>query len=275
MRYEAQFLPQLPKESKIILPISMTRFGEDKEKRQQYNKEIDAVLRLTAESLEAGKATSVEVLSTAGLQELNWGKEKAEEVENYFWNTHQKILGKQTKFYTWPEFINTLGKEKFEANYQLIKEASTEGTEWHNLMLMTYKSTRVNSSVEKSLEYQRKEYAATLSMRDRYTHIAYMGNVSLSWSYLYRAYKELPIFTRVIIEKIPRKLKINTTEANGIIDMLSKNIAEVLTNQYISMVEKERLADIMISLAQAYVPRKNIGVDDEAVMGNISKKFTS
>jgi len=255
--YEARLVPDLSKESKAILPISMARYDGDKNKRKQYDKEIDALLRFTAEGLDAGRIACVEVLSTAGLQELNWDKEKAKEIEDYFMSVHHKMLEKQTEVHTWDGFIQSIGKEKFEGNYHSIKATSAEGTIWHSLMLRTHKAVKINSDIEKSLEYQRREYAAILSMRGAYTNVAYMGNISLARSHLYQEYADLPTLTRIIIEETKKKVETDAVEAKIMVDMISRNIEEILTNENFPKKEKRRLADMGTSLFQAYVPKND------------------
>jgi hypothetical protein len=255
--YQARIKPVLSRESKVILPISMTRYDGDKEKREQYDKDIDALLRFTAEGLETGRIGRVEVLSTAGLQELNWNKEKAKEIEDYFMSAHHKMLEKQNEVHTWDGFISKVGKEKFESNYQLIKTASIEGSVWHGMMLKTHKAIKINSDIEKSLECQRRKYAAILSMKGMYTNVVCMGNMSLAWSYLYQEYQDLPVFNRVILEKIKKKVGISTVEADAIVSMISRNIEDVLTNENFPKKVKRKLAERGTSLFQAYVPRSD------------------
>lgn len=259
--YRVRLIPQLEKDAKIILPISMTRYVGDKKKRQQYDKEINALLRFTAESLKQERVGAVEVLSTTGLQEINWGKERADEIENYFMGTHQSLLARQTRVHTWEGFVDLLGRKNFEDNYQLIKAASTEGTIWHNQMLRTYRSVKVVSDIEKSLEYQRREYAVILSARERYTHMAYMGRTSLAWSYLYRAYKNVPIFARVSIEKISANSEADFTEPDNSIETLWDNtisaineVAKILNDVNVPASKKDKFIDNITSLLQTHAP---------------------
>ncbi|MDA0698058.1 MAG: hypothetical protein O2793_16880 [Proteobacteria bacterium] len=255
--YVSRFIPTLTKDSKVIIPISMTRYDGDSVKRKNYDQEISSLLTYTANRLEKGELGSVDIISTSGLQKINWNNDKANEIEKHFMETHKEMLKKQTKVYTWDGLIEKLGTTAYANNYDLIKLASEATSSWYNLMLRTSESTNVNSSFEKSLEYQRREYAAILSMKSIYSHIAYMGKISPAWSYLYQQYNELPIFTRIAIDKIKNKSEITATDANACINMIFNNIEGILVNENFSMKDKKRLADMVSSLFRTYMPREN------------------
>jgi len=44
LSYVARFIPILPKASKVIIPISMTRYDGDSIKRKHYDQEISSLL---------------------------------------------------------------------------------------------------------------------------------------------------------------------------------------------------------------------------------------
>jgi len=257
LSYVARFIPILPKASKVIIPISMTRYDGDSIKRKHYDQEISSLLIYAANCLEKGELKSVDIISTSGLQKINWGNDKADEVEEHFMKTHKEMLSKQTKVYTWDGLIEKLGITAYSNNYELIKSASGITSTWHELMLKTREMTNVNSSLEKSLEYQRREYAAILSMKSIYSHIAYMGKPSPAWSYLYQQYDELPIFTRIAIDKKKNKSEITATDANACMNIIFNNIEGILVNENFSIKDKKRLADMVSSLFRTYIPREN------------------
>lgn len=259
-RYTTRLIPQLGDSARVVLPISLNRFDGDKIKREQYDAEIDTLLRFTDSQLKTGNITSVDVVSTGELQQLNWGVEKAREIEEYFLTTHHKMLSKQTSIHTWSNFIKQLGEQKYEENYKLIKSASSPGSNWHDLMLKTQEATKVTTDIETSLEYQRREYALILSTQNLYTNIAYMGNISLAWSYLYKLYDGLPVFTRITIDKTEKKANISTADANTTVNLVLSNVEQVLTNQNFPTKEKIKLANMVTSLVQAYAPN-NESVD--------------
>lgn len=263
--YVARFVPVLPKEAKVIIPISMTRYDGDLSKRRHYDQEISALLSYTASCLKKGDLNSVEVISTAGLQRINWGSEKTQEIEAHFLTTHQAMLSQQTHVHTWDGFTDKLGAELYATNYELIKAASAEGSLWYSLMLKTSDSVRINSDIEKSLEYQRREYASILSMKSIYSHIAYLGKTSPAWSHLYQEHEGLPLFTRAIVEKIKNKAEISTADANACVNMAFNSIEGILVNENFPKKDKVKLADMVTSLFRAYIPKEPSARDETSL----------
>ena len=254
--YTARFIPTLTESAKVIIPISMTRYDGDSVKKKHYDQEITSLLTYTANSLDRNALARVDIISTSGLQKINWDSEKADQIEEHFMSTHKVMLSKQSNVYTWDDLITKLGDLKYSNNYELVKSASETKSTWHELMLKTGKSIDVNSSIEKSLEYQRREYAAILSMSSIYSHIAYMGKPSPAWSYLYQKYDGLPLFTRIVIDKIKNKSRITATDVNACTNMIFNNIEGILVNENFSIQDKNRLADMVLNLFRTYLPKE-------------------
>jgi len=84
-----------------------------------------------------------------------------------------------------------------------------------------------------------------------------MGKPSPAWSYLYQQYDELPIFTRIAIDKKKNKSEITATDANACMNIIFNNIEGILVNENFSIKDKKRLADMVSSLFRTYIPREN------------------
>ena len=255
--YRVKIRPELTKDSRVIMPISMARYDGNPGQMAQYDKEIDILLKYTAESIAAGNMRSVEIISAAGLQKINWGDEKSKSIEEHFFKTHAKLLGRQTKVYTWESLIETLGKDVFNRYYQDIVKRSSPGTEWYKLMLKPLRNSKLNLDKDSSLEYQRLEYAAMRSMQKKYTNILYMGNISLAWAYLYKVYEEenLPIFTRAVVEKVQPKVNISHAEAVNLVRSITLSVEEVILNERFPLKQKMKLVDDLMGLIYAHSPQ--------------------
>lgn len=256
---EVAFVPKLSPSSRVIVPISMSRFDGVEEKKKRYNEEIDALLSHTADLLERKKIESVEVVSAAGLQEITWGKEKAQEIEMYFFKTHASMLKKQTAFYTFNQLVEKLNQQKFEKNLSSIEEFSSAGTIWYRFMQKAFESVRVGGTLEGSLRYQRAEYAAVLAMSDVYTHILYMGNLSMAWSYLYEQYpeKNIPKFTRVVVTKTDNAERpLSASEIKSKVEHVVREVENILTDERISEKEKGSLMHSVTTFFYAYGPKR-------------------
>jgi hypothetical protein len=163
------------------------------------------------------------------------------------------LLKKQTNFYTWESFIERLGKENLEKNLEIIKNSSPPKTELYKLMIKGFNTIRIKSSLEESLQYQRLEYAAILSMAGHFSHILYPGDISFAWSYLYSLFsdKKLPIFTRAVIEKKDMQSIVSSTEANYLVKTVTKSAEEILTNENFPPKERRELRDRLFKLVLA------------------------
>jgi hypothetical protein len=257
---KAKFVPELPQKSRSIIAISMARYEGEISQREQYDREIVALLEHSAHALERGHIASVDVVSAAGLPNT-WGKEKSKEIEDHFFTTHRNLLEKQTGFYTFSQLIQKLGPEKFSKCMDSVEASSGHGSEWFKNMEKTYESTRVRSGLDHSLLYQRTEYAAILAMSGVYSNIIYMGNLSLGWAYLYKQYEneDLPIFTRAAVEKIFKKSQISTAEAEYKVESILREVENILTNEQFPIKQKSKLINSGTSFFYAYSPRIPMG----------------
>ncbi len=249
-----RFMPVLNKDSRIIIPISMTRYDSTPDKIKKYDERIAEILTYTAEKLDSGDIASVEVVSSAGLQEINWGKEKSYEIDKHFFKTHKEILSMQSAFYTWHEFIDKIGENKVEKNYELIKSESLPTSRWHYLMVKSQKTISLDATLEHSLEYQRKEYGLILSLAGLYTNIAYYGFISPAWAYLYKvhALENLPTFTQITLEKFNNYKYIKKGKSESTVDIVIGSVHEALASSELSANEKEKLYESIESLMYTY-----------------------
>lgn len=259
VRYSPVFVPKLLRDSKLIIPISMGRYSLGEKKKIEYDEMLSSLFIYTENLLREGAVKSVDILSTAGLQRINWNDAQVEEVEAHFFQRHERLLSSQSNFYRWDEWINKQGKVRFEKCYQEITKKSAKGTEWYNLMVKTHENTKMSVDLERSLEYQRREYAAIVLM-DNYTHLAYAGYISLAWSYLYHVMHDditLPVFTRVNFEKKskPESL-ISIADASHTTKIILNMIEQTLTSPSFPNEEKIKLTDTSMSLFYAYTPKR-------------------
>lgn len=123
-------------------------------------------------------------------------------------------------------------------------------------MVKTHHSVKMSSDLEKSVEYQRREYAAIILM-SQYSHLVYVGQISLAWAYMYHIFDklELPLFTRVVFEDYARNdsvIGIGRADAGQTVKLILSNIEQTLTNQNFPNKEKEKLVNAGLSLFYAY-----------------------
>jgi len=207
--------------------------------------------------LETGEITKVDILSTAGLQRINWDSELAEKVESHFLKEHEVLLGKQSNCYKWEEWINKQGDDMFEKHYCDIKQRSAKGTKWYDLMIKTHENVGMSSDLDKSLEYQRREYAAIRLMED-YDQLIYTSHISLAWSYLYHVFNDakLPIFTRANFDKQQtERCAISAADASHTTRIIVSMIEQTLTNLNFPKKEKGKIINMSTSLFYAYEPK--------------------
>lgn len=267
-KYWVNFSPDLEEGCKIVIPVSMGRYNLSDKKRKEYDDLINILLKHTAHLLRLGFLSRVDVLSTADLQRINWDDRLTDEIEQHFFDTHKDLLAQQSKKYKWREWIEEKGRDTFEENYKLITKKSMEGTEWHDLMVNTHHSVSISSSLEKSLEYQRREYAAVMLMK-AYDRLIYSGPISLAWSYMYHQFAEgeLPIFTKAIFDNYYKdKSVISVADAGHSIRILLANIEQTLTSPNFPKAEKEKLISGGMSLFYAYKPRLRKKQDQKPVL---------
>lgn len=250
------FVPNLIDNARLIIPISYARYDGNIEKRMAYDRDISTLLSYTAHLLSEKKIESVDVLATGGLQAINWGIEKTHEIESHFLTTHQLLLSLQTKVYTWDDWIEEKGVEIFQKSYMRVVSDSSCSTEWYNLMVKTHEKSSTSNDLLKSLEYQRKEYAAILLMTN-YTNLAYLGHISQAWSFLYHKYHNegAPIFTRVASNVGTLKEKIKKSDASHTVRMMLSNLEDTLASENFPNSEKEILIENAISLFYTYRPK--------------------
>ncbi len=251
-----RFDPNFPKDSKIIMPISFSRYllnGEFSIKRaKEYDSFLNTIFQKTAYLLKCNLISSIDILSTGDHQRICWDNNLTNRVEQHFLNTHEAILSQQSNILTLNQWISRKGEDIFNKRYERITIESLEGTNWYDLMLKTHSTLKMSGSIEKSLEYQRKEYAA-MSLMNEYTHLVYTGSISIAWAYLYQKYDNVPIFSQARVERSD-----NVGSYNDICDSepttktLLVMIKDILASSKFPPDKKESLANSCMGLFYAY-----------------------
>lgn len=247
------FQPYLKEKSKLILPISLSRYNVDKQVTKAFDMSLDKILQKTSLLLKMGYIDQVDILTTADLQKVNWSSELADKYENHFLNKHAKVLGEQSAVYKWNEWIDLIGRNLYQQTYLDVCEKSSEGTSWYYFMLDTFNKLKSETSLKASLDYQRQEYAAILLM-DNYDHIVYPGNITIAWAYLYYIYnKQTPLFTKVINNNLPTLFEVNAPhDFNHSIEMILSNVENTLLSANFPKIGKEKLVYSLQKLIFAY-----------------------
>ena len=249
-----QLTPALKEKSHVIIPISMGRYNIDQKKTKQYDKELKALFEYTALLLKIKFINQVDIVSSAGLQAINWPAPLVSHVEEHFISKHNNLLKQQSNFYTWDQFIEKLGVNNYNRTYKEILYQSRENTEWYNLMQDTHISVKSSLNLKQSIEYQRREYAA-IRLMDHYDHIIYLGKISPAWAYLYHTFKTLkPLYTKAEYKNNSIAGGIQTYDVNHSIRMILSNIEATLLSENIPDKEKKRLVNSTLSLLYAYAP---------------------
>lgn len=255
-KYKVSFIPRITSGSKIIVPISMGRYVINEKKKKEYDEILESLFSQMAYLLDTQQVNSVDILSTAGLQRINWDKGLVEKVEAHFLNRHNTLLEKQSNCYKWEEWIEEQGNNIFENNYQFIKQKSQEGTEWHKLMVKTHQNVEMSSDLNRSLEYQKREYAAIMLMNG-YDNLVYPGISPIGLSYMYHALRTpLPTFTRANFEKNSKNESvISVADASHTTKIIVNMLEDTLASQNFPIKEKERIIDKSMSLFYAHGPK--------------------
>lgn len=263
------FVPPLENNAKIVLPISMGPYAQER-RANKYSQSIEGILSATGDMLSSGKVASVDVICTAGLHHMYWPKEKIETIENFFFERHQEQLERQSAVYTWDNWLGAVGHQKYEESLSAVEAASLPNSEWYKLMVRTYRSTKDHKGLEKSLQYQREEYAA-ISLMSQYSNIVYFGQISPAWSYLYQIFQEKGIaaFTKAHINEmtIPKKT-INMGDANIAAKLVIGMAHTVLSDRGLSDKSKHEIAANLISLCRTYTP-STLDTGDVQVDGTV------
>jgi hypothetical protein len=253
-----RFDPYFSEDSRVVIPVSFSRYvvrdDLSAKRAAEYDNFLDAIFNKTAYLLRSGLIARVDVLATGEVQRVHWNDALANKVEQHFLNTHADILSKQSNVYTLDQWINMKGRDIFEERYRRIVSESTEGSEWYDLMLRTHSTLKDNSSsIKQSLAFQRIEYTAMSLMEDQYTHLVYAGPISIGWSYLYKRYEGVPIFSQVRVEKPNSEKKfISPDENEQTTGIVTSIITQVLTNPQFSPEKKERLVNSCMALFYTY-----------------------
>jgi uncharacterized protein (UPF0147 family) len=261
--------PQLQPDAKVIIPVSMARYQNQKEK---FDFELSTLFSHMADKLKQNEIQSVDVLSTTALHE-EWPKNKIEAIENHFFNTHAKILRKQINFFSWDDWIKQQGEKIYQKYYEEVVELSKEGSEWYDLMLKTHHNvSTINTNVEASLRYQRREYAAIRTM-NHYTDLVYMGHISSAWSHLYRIYPDIPRFVRASIHAQVSQIK--NYDADMAVKMATTLIEQIVSSPNFPSKKKEKLQEICHNLFRTYlstISLPNHPIDSRGVPLNTKPK---
>ncbi len=237
-----------------LVPISFSRYLKGKEAIASYDKDLKLVFESMAGMLKTGKIARVDVLLTGGLQKINWPISKCDEIDEYFLKTHKDSLKELSNFYRWDEFIDkTLGREEFEKNLDLVTSKSMEGSPWHELMCKTFDGVESKGTLQKSIEYQRTEYALIVSSADLYTYMPYLGKISPAWSYITHDFK-MPDFCRILIEKNIKDL--SKFEVDKSINTALTMTELIFSNPKFPENEKIKFFENMKILAKTYLPNE-------------------
>jgi hypothetical protein len=225
----------------------MARYDKDKER---FDAELSILFKHMAEKLDQQEIASVDVLSTTALHE-DWPESKIAAIEDHFFTTHEKILRKQTNFFSWNDWIKQQEEQIYQRYYKEILDLSKEGSEWYDLMLKTHNNVAISADLEISLKYQRREYAA-IRMMNRYTDLVYMGRISSGWSYLYKIYgNKIPRFVRASIQT--KASQIENYDAAAAVKIVTTSIEEIVSSPNFPPNQKEKLKEICENLFRTYI----------------------
>jgi hypothetical protein len=234
--------PSIHDGAKLVLPISMGRYGISEAKTEEYDEHLYYLFKHTAGLLLSGNISSVDIISTVDLQRINWDDQFADKIEAHFWNTHKEILGKQSNFYTWNKWIDDRGRDKFEANCAIVADRMQTDKTWKNCVIETHQSAAISVDLEKSIEYQKQEYAAIMLMD--YDYMVYMGSISSAWAYTYRALSgyHLPQFIQAKVESFRNPiLTTNIANADSSEKILMSALENTIMNKSFPQNRKEAL----------------------------------
>ncbi len=198
--------PGLPSSGNIIIPISMGPFRATR--YESYNNKLETFFEYLVRYKNNAKKVDQRHVTILTTTELQWPREhqKIAEVEAHFKTRHQAALSQLTHF-NWESFI-TPHQAQFDLLLKEVEEHSREGSEWHRLMSIAYRTLEhKEEGFAHSLEYQRNEYAASLLMAHlNYSHIVYMGHFSAASLYIQHVFPDKAL-TAVRAEVEPAKTK--------------------------------------------------------------------
>ena len=192
-----KFSLEIPKGSKVIVPSSMGSDLKGEKLKELINnlKENDC---------------DVTILIADTLQKYNYDYTTALKMGDNFLLENKGIL-KDVKVIRWDEFIESK-KELFEKNKNLIEQKATKGSTFYNKMVRTQNKCAVSKDIDSSLEYQKEEYAAILTMSE-FDYFIYSKSITDAMACLYNG--------QIIGIKNPQYIHVSFPQ------LLAKNAQEV------------------------------------------------
>jgi hypothetical protein len=189
-KYVLRLSQEIPKDARLILPISMDKYDDAHAKIKKYDKKLNTLFEYAADLLQKKHVSSVDVLSTAELYQLKWRPDFEKKIADHFFEQHAKTLREPIRKYTWNQWMAEEGKDrqaKFDKYLELVNNLSQPNTEWYKHMMKTYEQHKKETDLESVLKYQRQEFAGML-IKQEYSHIIYMGKLPDALSYMYHIF---------------------------------------------------------------------------------------
>ena len=197
--HEVFLSTEMPIDSNVIVPISMYN-------AYHQEKSFDDFCHYLKKYAQK-RNIKLTILMTYGLQRKN-GIEQAviDSAREQFLDEHREVLA-GLNVVLWDDFIEQR-ESIYKYNRTLVEKACASGTFLYDKCNRTAALTRVNVSTEISLEYQKTEYAAILSMHE-FDFLVYPCPISPGISALYKIFLEvkIPRYNYAIIRKIKNEQK--------------------------------------------------------------------
>ena len=262
-KHNVVFIPNPIKDSRIIIPISLGRYNISEKKTEEYDAILSTLFTHAYGLLSNGSLKQVDILFTGDLQRINWEANLVDKIESHFFKTHQENLSKLSNTHKWNAWLEAK-QDIYQKFYQDVLEKSQPGSKWYNLMVKTHDDVGMSNDLALSLEYQRKEYAAIMLMKE-YDYIIYTGTISLAWAYMYSIYSslKLPIFSRAAFSGVNTVGSIiGAADAHHTTKLIVHSLEQTLSSPNFPKSEKEKLIKMCMSLIYAYGPKEMNIVDE-------------
>jgi len=170
-----KFSIDIPEGSKLIVLISMSSNLKD----LKLNELIEVLKE---------RRCDITILIADTLQKYNTDYVSALKMGDDFLQENKQILI-NVKVLRWHEYIES-HKEEFEKNRYLVELKAKKGTTFYNKMVTTYSTCAMSKDLESSLEYQKEEYAAFLTMSE-FTYHLYPKSISDGMAWLYKEFPDI------------------------------------------------------------------------------------
>lgn len=215
LSYGVKEFPNIQKDKKIILPISMNQPYERGDR-------LKAILSAIEKN---GHKENTTILICDYLNRFNCSEEESLQQGKVFFQEHQDMLsGFKIKY--WKPFVEER-EQKFKLELKKIEANSQEGSQFLLKMKKMWKKCMPTSLLENSIKYQREEFAI-IGCMDEFDIILYPKKIGDSLSFLYNHIEgNKPFYHQIKVSEFSQKKENQNKQEN--ITILNPGVTSIST----------------------------------------------